>query len=543
MSTAKIKKKIRHLQKGLLQRRNPRRDVSTGSATPRGSQSDADGEIASRRSPGALTRIKSSRNQSPERSQARQARAKASANPNSPPQVSKSAALKQPASQKPDNTGKQASPGKPKRDFATGRTLFPVESGGKTQYLPIASEATARERQLGLFVANESVQKEAVNKLLDPATVKRASVRDFNTGRTLFATETADGKREYLPKESEATALELSQGKFVPDAQVEVPSVGNEVLNKRPLFEFNGQRNLFATKAADGSTEYLPKKSDANAFELIQGRYVNDGYIGLKAPLGAENAMSNRKPRYDIGKGRTVYGVETKEGKTVYLPRESDASGLERARGLFIPDDAVDRHESKRRRKSRQDDSATVARYRALRADELAGGATGSSGDSTPEPVSQASDGTALWDGFSHPQVSEEKQRQTLAKLRPKYDLGKGRMVYPTETARGKIEYLPLLEDASNSERVRGLYAAFVPPEPLEDFLANAQDQNQIARQSFATESGDLQAYSQEDIDTAFEEAPTLVLRSMQLVSDSAQQTPELQQKFSDVEAERDLTG
>ena len=113
-------------------------------------------------------------------------------------------------------------------------------------------------------------------------------------------------------------------------------------------------------------------------------------------------------------------------------------------------------------------------------------------------------------------------------------------MVYPTETGQGKIEYLPLLEDASNSERILGLYAAFVPPEPLEDFLANLEDQNQIARESFATEGGDVQAYSQEDIDTAFEEAPTLVLRSMQLVSDSAQQTPELQQQFSDVEAERE---
>lgn len=547
MSTTETKKKIRRQQKGQLQSRNPRRDVSTSGATS-STQSVADSTIASMaRSAGALTRSQDSRNQSPERSPDRQARADASANtnPNSPPQVSKPAALQQEsANPEPDNiNGKQASSGKPKQDFATGRTLFPVESGGKTQYLPIASEATAQERQSGLFVTNESVQKDAVNTLLDPAATNRPSVRDFNTGRTLFATETADGKREYLPKESEATALELSQGKYVPNDQVEVPSIGNEVLNKRPLFEFNGQRNLFATKAADGSIEYLPKKSDANAFELSQGRYVNNEEISLKAPLGAENTMSNRKPRYDIGKGRMVYGVETKEGETLYLPQQSDASALERAQGLFIPDDAVIRHESKRRIKSQQDNSATLAQDRAQRADELASGATDPSGGPTPEPVRQATDGTALWDGFTPPKVNEEKQQETLAKLRPKYDIGKGRMVYPTETAQGKIEYLPLLEDASNSERILGLYAAFVPPEPLEDFLANAEDQNQIARQSFATEGGEVQAYSQEDIDTAFEEAPTLVLRSMQLVSDSARQTPELQQKFSDVEAERDLTG
>jgi len=402
MSTAKIKKKIRRLQKGLLKRHNPRRDASTRSTTPRNTQSAADSEIASpTRSPATLTRSQGRRNQSPERSQARQARVDASANPNSPPKISKPAALKQQStSQEPNNTnGKQASKGKPKRDFATGRTLFPVESGSKTQYLPITREATSRERRLGLFVANDSVQKDAVNTLLDPATVEPASVRDFNTGRTLFATETADGKREYLPKESEATALELSQSKYLPDAQVEAPPIGNEVLNKRPLFEFNGQRNLFATKATDGSIEYLPKKSDATAFELSQGRYINDGEISLKAPLGAENAMSKRKPRYDIGKGRIIYG-------------------------------------------------------------------------------------------------------------------------------KGKIEYLPLLEDASNSERIFGLYAAFVPLEPLQDFLANVEDQNQIARQSFATERGEVITYSQEDIDAAFEQAPTLVLRSAKLVIDSDRQTP-----------------
>ncbi|NEQ65192.1 MAG: hypothetical protein F6K21_06780 [Symploca sp. SIO2D2] len=518
MSTAATKKKKKmRKQKAASQGR----DASIGAA-------ESSSGVDLRPTPGALTRSQGRRNQSPERSQARQARADTSVNSNSPPQISKPAALKQQStSQEPNNTnGKQASKGKPKRDFATGRTLFPVESGGKTQYLPIAREATARERRLGLFVANDSVQKEAINTLLDPATVEPASVRDFNTGRTLFATETANGKREYLPKESEATALELSQGKYLPDAQVEVPPIGNEVLNKRPLFEFNSQRNLFATKATDGSIEYLPKKSDATAFELSQGRYVNDGEISLKAPLGAENAMSNRKPRYDIGKGHIIYGVETKEGETLYLPRESDASGLERAQGLFIPDNAVDHHESKRRRTTLEDNSAAVAQHRARRADKLAGGVTARSSDSTPAPVRQATDGTALWDGFTPVKVSEEKQRETLARLRPKYDLGKGRMVYPTETAKGKIEYLPLLEDASNSERIFGLYAAFVPPEPLQNFLASAEDQNQIARQSFATERGEVSAYSQEDIDAAFEQAPTLVLRSAKLVIDRDRQTP-----------------
>lgn len=241
--------------------------------------------------------------------------------------------------------------------------------------------------------------------------------------------------------------------------------------------------------------------------------------------------MSNLPPRYDIGKGRKVYAVKTKDGDTLYLPRESEANGLERARGVFIPDDTVDQHERKRRRTALQDNSADLAQRRAQRASKLPGGMARKP-NTSPEPVSRANDGTPLWDGFSPPSVSDEKQRQTLAKLRPKYDLGKGRILYPTETAQGKIEYLPLLEDASHRERIRGLYAAFVPLEPLEDFLANAETQNQIARQTFATPRGDVRAFAQEDISTLFEQAPTLVLRSAQLVSDSAREIPELQQQF-----------
>ncbi|MEM9003401.1 MAG: hypothetical protein AAGE59_07745 [Cyanobacteria bacterium P01_F01_bin.86] len=556
MSTAKTKKKIRRRQKGPLQRRNARRDVTSNSATRRRRTADDSGTsgrrtaspslstgTSDRRSttPATLTRRQGTRNLLPGRTEARRARADARADGTSytPPQVRKPPALKRQKAQRDlrATQAKQASPtGKSKRDWATGRTLFPVESGGKTQYFPIASEATPHERRHGLFVTDSSVQKDTVNQLLDPAQVDRASVRDFNTGRTLFATENADGKREYLPKASEATARELSQGKYVPDAQVEVPPQGNEVLDQRPLYEFNGQRNLFPTKAADGTVEYLPKQSDANAFELSQGRYVDDAAISAQAPLGATNAMSNRSPRYDIGKGRQVYAVETVDdaGKrqTRYLPRESDATGFEQARGLFIPDDTVDRHERKRLRTALRDDSAQLAQRRSQRAATLPAGVPNRDRDTSPDPVTQATDGTPLWDGFTPPEVSEAKQRETLTNLRPRYDLGKGRRVYPTETAQGKIEYLPLLEDASNRERILGLYATFVPPEPLEDFLAATTQQNQIVRQDFATDRGDVKAYAQADIADAFEQAPTLVLRSAQLVSNKARQTPELHQQF-----------
>ncbi|MEP0914607.1 hypothetical protein NDI45_27275 [Leptolyngbya sp. GB1-A1] len=555
MSTAKTKKLIRRRQKGPLQRSSVRRSVTSGRAANRtrsatdsalsgSALSPSLGSGGSQRAstPGALTRSQSTRSLTPGRPEARRARADARAdtNPYSPLQVSKPAALKRQNAKRDLNPtqGKQVSPkGKPKRDFATGRTLFPVEGdGGKIQYLPVSSEATSLEVQNGAFIPDAAVQKAPVNTLADLTTVKSASLRDFATGRTVFATETADGKREYLPKRSEATALELSQGKYVPDEQVEVPPKGNKVLNKPPLRDFATGRTVFATAAVDGSTEYLPKKSEATALELNQGRYLNDEDVTAKAPLGAENAMSDRPPKYDLGKGRKVYPVNTPEGKTIYLPRKGEADGLELAKGLFIPDDVVANHESQRRRTALRDDAADGLQRRAQRAAKLPAGVNRRNDREPPIPVRQAEDGTPLWDGFTPPEVSEEKQHETLKTLKPKYDIGKERMLYPTETAQGKVEYLPLHRDASSEEKFLKRHAAFVPPELLENFLTNAEAQGEITRQSFVTKQGDVRAYSQEDINNVFEQAPTLVLRSAQLVSDSARQTHELQQRFTGTE-------
>ena len=49
------------------------------------------------------------------------------------------------------------------------------------------------------------------------------------------------------------------------------------------------------------------------------------------------------------------------------------------------------------------------------------------------------------------------------------------------------------------------------------------------------SDSGEVKAYTQEAIDSAFENAPSLVLRSAKMVSEVARQTPQLQQQFSDV--------
>ena len=80
-------------------------------------------------------------------------------------------------------------------------------------------------------------------------------------------------------------------------------------------------------------------------------------------------------------------------------------------------------------------------------------------------------------------------------------------------------------------------YAAFVPqPPPLADYLKRADIAEDMQQQQFEANLGEARAYRQNDIETAFEKAPQLVLRSARLVKDLARQTPKLRQQFSEDE-------
>ena len=100
---------------------------------------------------------------------------------------------------------------------------------------------------------------------------------------------------------------------------------------------------------------------------------MEDEAISQNAPLGPANAMRNIEPKADADKNRKIFAAYTKEGETRYLPRESEATSQEKAQGLFIPDDVVEEHESKRRRTAIKEDSADQALRRAQLATRLVG--------------------------------------------------------------------------------------------------------------------------------------------------------------------------
>ncbi|NEZ65382.1 hypothetical protein D0962_21850 [Leptolyngbyaceae cyanobacterium CCMR0082] len=245
------------------------------------------------------------------------------------------------------------------------RKLFAAKAAdGSVQYFPKRNQATAQELAEGRYLAGFAV-KDPVNTIEEASQYKRSTVTEFPSGRTVFATTLTNGfgkqKTEYLPLQSEATEQELLRGKYIPEKD----SIVEEVLDSLPRYDFGQQRDLFAVTADDGSTQYWPKQSQATAKERSEGRYVEDGAISLTVPLGPVNAMRNDAPKFDVKHNRKIFAVITKEGETRYVPRQGEATAEERAQGGYIPDDVVDKHESQRRRTALKDDSADRALRRA----------------------------------------------------------------------------------------------------------------------------------------------------------------------------------
>ncbi|MDV3348293.1 hypothetical protein QGP82_06300 [Leptothoe sp. LEGE 181152] len=276
------------------------------------------------------------------------------------------------------------------------RKLYAAKAvDGSVQYFPKQNQATAQELAEGRYLEGFAA-KDPVNTIEDASQYKRPTVTEFPSGRTVFATTLTNGfgkqKTEYLPLQSEATEQELLREKYIPEKE----SIVEKVLDRLPRYDFGQQRDLFAVTADDGSTQYWPKQSQATAKELSEGRYVEDGAISQTVPLGPANAMRNDAPRFDIKHNRKIFAVITKEGETRYVPRKSEATDEEREQGLYISDDVVDEHQSNLHRTAIKEIEADRGLRRNNRAKSLPAGTNRLNVDTSPKPVRQAFDGTEL---------------------------------------------------------------------------------------------------------------------------------------------------
>ncbi|MEO1053979.1 MAG: hypothetical protein AAFX87_25300 [Bacteroidota bacterium] len=251
------------------------------------------------------------------------------------------------------DTGKAVIDGKsPKKDrWYKGRNLYPAEGvDRKTVYLPQKSEATPSELLKGQFVKDVDAGKD----VLDGAPPKPDR---WYRGRNLYPALGDDGKTIYLPQKSDATPSELLRGRYVKDEDL-----GKEVIEGyAPKEDQTRGRNLYATLAEAGQVIYLPQESEATPSELQKGQFVQDLDRGKDV---IEALPKNMKPKIDSNsrvddQGRLLYPVKVPseaEGEPyeiVYYPKESEATEVEKRKGLFIRYDEIKDESITRRRAER----------------------------------------------------------------------------------------------------------------------------------------------------------------------------------------------
>lgn len=426
----------------------------------------------------------------------------------------------------------------PKTDLAKNRTVYAtVNSDGKTEFLPAESDASDSEKKRGLFIKDSAIEKlrpDSVSKKLTSDPPKY----DLAKGRKVYGSErvNADGDtvKEFLPRKSDATQTEIDSGFFVDDALIKANAADgtpNKLNNsKRPKYDLGKGRTVYPTTFvnADGQsvTQYFPRESEASNSERADGLFVKDNdaddfddqraiaaefkvnaddpeYQKLRDARAKKRAGFNRKSsdsKADLGRSRRVYPAEVEPGVIKYLPLKSETTPQELRLGLFVED--VDF----------PDQNAKDAQGRQ---------------DVSKAPIDTADDGTELWTSSDLPELDSSTERDILSKLKPRYDLGFQRMIYPTETGPNKVEYLPLREDATREELARGIYITFAPDQPVAQFL-----RENAPAQEFNIGGEVLKAHRQEDVDAAFDRVEAFVLRSQNYQKELLENNPAIQQEW-----------
>ena len=323
---------------------------------------------------------------------------------------------------------------------------------------------------------------------------------DIGKGRLVYPQKGDDGKVRYLPKESAATRDEIKKGLFIKEDPKGPLEIAQGMKRK---YDVGKGRFIYPVKDANGKVSYVPKEAEATKTEVANGQYIKNAEAVAKV-------AENLKAKYDIGKGRYVFPVEGPDQKIEYLPKEGDATKYEIGNGQFVRDEDVRELEPKAERRIRR-----VRRGGPSRQDPPATDDQGRR-NLVSRPIPAAKDGTQLWDVKQIPQPSREKEREMLKALKPKYDLGKKRMIYPALTDDGKMIYLPLRDEATKEEIKKGVFANFAPPGGMDKFI-----KDNALRKEMETEEGNIRAIATDDLENALEALPKLILRPHKSILDN----------------------
>ncbi len=218
----------------------------------------------------------------------------------------------------------------PKLD-STGRNTCPVKGeDDTTQYLPKESDATQEEKNLGQYVEESSLNS--------PVKAKQASegglpIRDLGKGRKVYATLSEDGDQIFLPREQDATSYEKRKGLFVTNESAAMQTQGKQMAEGKPIRDVGKNRMAYPTASTDGEIVFYPRQSEATPNEIKRGQFVTDESVKDQTE---KKANPNGEARYNKDKNRFEYPYEDQEGEITYLPKESEASEDEIAKGNFV---------------------------------------------------------------------------------------------------------------------------------------------------------------------------------------------------------------
>ena len=334
---------------------------------------------------------------------------------------------------------------------------------------------------------------------------------DLGEGRLVYPRKGDDGKTRYLPRESAATRDELKKGLFIKMAQKEAREIDPNLKRK---FDIGKGRFIYPVKEANGKISYMPRESEASDVEIENGAFVKDKVI-------VQKVAENLKAKYDLGKGRYVFPVEGPNKKVEYLPKKDDANDFELSNGLYVKNEDVAEMEPKTEKRIRRVTPKSKAKPEPPALDEQG------RRNLFTRPISKAKDGTGLWNSRDIPGIDLSRERPLLRALKPKYDLGKQRMIYPVQSTSGKTEYLPLKDEATEKEIKNGAFAEFVPPDGLQKLI-----RDKLPKDEIDVEGGKIKAIKEEDLANALSTAPELVLKSHKSVLETFESDPWVRQEW-----------
>ncbi len=278
---------------------------------------------------------------------------------------------------------------------------------------------------------------------------------------------------------------------------------------KMPIYDVLKGRNVYLTTDSNGKQRYVPKESQATAKEKAKGLFIKDRTVikkgkkalnkdaqpkldstgrntypvkgeddttqylpkesdatqeeknqghyveesSLNSPVKAKQASEGGLPIRDLGKGRKVYATLSEDGDQIFLPRERDATPYEKRKGLFVTNESAVM-QTKGKQMAEGKPIPDLGKNRMVYPTESTDGEIVFYPRESEATPNEINSGQFVTDES----VKDQTEKKTSQKEEAKYNKDKNRFEYPYENQEGEITYLPKENEASEEEKANGQF-------------------------------------------------------------------------------------